>query len=379
MAVTQSGAHIAPVSFYRNEPAPLEPYHISPWQGERHHLPEGASEAILRGDFLCLPFGKTEPYLGMHAHGRTAGERWSFARHESWAGRHTLDIVMENGLNSAQVTRRFFLRDGENVIYDVTSIAGLDGDFTLGHHAVLRTPKREKSLLVSTSRQLFGMTFPGRFAMPEQGEYQSLAIAAEFESLHGVPSIFRDTPLVDCSAYPDRRGFSDMLQIAVKAEPGQPAWTAAVNTEEGFLWFSLRDPALLPSTIIWIENCGRHNPPWSGRNCSLGLEDVCSFFDRGSEAAGKPNAFSMRGIKTIQSFVPKTPFLLPYIQGLVRIPQGFGQVKDVHCDTGSVSFTDVNGMIVTTKVQTGFVFGEHMSAGEKIGHSAPRERSIAAE
>ena len=51
--------------------------------------------------------------------------------------------------------------------------------------------------------------------------------------------------------------------------------------DEGFLWFSLKDPAVLPMTMLWMENHGRHFPPWNGRNCCLGLEDLCGYFAGG--------------------------------------------------------------------------------------------------
>src|SRR5581483_1019207 len=103
---------------------------------------------------LCLPFGYAEPGLEMRSHGRTAGQPWTLEEAKSQSGVHSLQVAMDNALQSARVTRRFLLRDGENVIYDLTAVEGLDGTYTIGHHAVLRTPQRDGSLLVSTSRQI---------------------------------------------------------------------------------------------------------------------------------------------------------------------------------------------------------------------------------
>jgi hypothetical protein len=358
LAVTRAGAHLAPVHFFCDEAASVQPYHISPWQDRVGGLQEGTPHAVFRGDFFCLPFGHAEPQLGIGAHGRTAGARWSIANAESHDGVHTLQIVMENALGSGVVTRRFFLCDGENVVYDLTTVTELRGKFTFGHHAVARTPKQNEALLVSTSRQIFGMTYPGSFADAAQGERQSLALGAEFTSLKSVPAIDSDSPPVDCTRFPTRLGFGDLLQIAVAADPGKPAWTAAVNTEEGYLWYSLRNPALLPSTIFWIENCSRQKFPWNGENCSLGLEDVCSYFDKGSKASSNPNAFSQRGVETCYEFRPEQEFCIPYAQGVIRVPDRFGYVQHTHFDRASVSFTDENGIIVTAPIQTGFLFGQ---------------------
>jgi len=357
MAITKIGAQMAPVYFQRKDGTGIQPYHISAWQTEECVFPEGACEAILRGDFLCLPFGYAEPELAMRSHGRTAGRPWTLEAATSRSGVQSLRIAMDDALQSARVTRQFVLRDGEGVIYDLTAVEELDGEYTIGHHAVLRTPTRRGALLASTSQQIFGMTFPGPFAEQSNEESQKLAFAAEFGDLRSVPSRSGDGSTVDCSAYPSRPGCSDLLQVAIETEPGTPAWSAAVNTEEAYLWFALRNPQLLPSTILWIENCGRHSFPWNGRNCSLGVEDVCSYFDKGSEASRAPNAFSRRGIKTVQTFHRDSPYLLPYVQGAISIPSGFGRVLSMTCSANSVSFIDVRGSHVTVRVDTSFVFG----------------------
>ena len=56
VALTQLGGHMAPVTFYRDSAQPVQPYHISPWQGEKHAYPVPVL-VPLRGDFFCLPFG----------------------------------------------------------------------------------------------------------------------------------------------------------------------------------------------------------------------------------------------------------------------------------------------------------------------------------
>ncbi|MFM7213961.1 MAG: hypothetical protein ACKO3H_03675, partial [Verrucomicrobiota bacterium] len=56
LALTRLGGHMAPVTFYRDTDHPVQPYHITPWQGEKHDYPVPVL-APLRGDFFCLPFG----------------------------------------------------------------------------------------------------------------------------------------------------------------------------------------------------------------------------------------------------------------------------------------------------------------------------------
>ncbi|MGP8251234.1 MAG: hypothetical protein ACLQHF_04320 [Terracidiphilus sp.] len=349
---------MAPVSFGVNDDVPILPYHISPWQGQENDFLSGTPEAVLRGDFFCLPFGRKDENISGPNHGNTSGSVWELVDSQTQHGVSRLRITMAGALGAASVTREFFLRDGENVVYDLTSIVRLEGAFPLGHHAVLRTPRKENSLLVSTGEIRYGMTFPGEFADPQQGAQQSLAVGAEFVELENLPSYKDHGVSLDCSRFPARRGCSDMVQVAPAVKRGEPAWTTAVNTEESYLWFSLRDPSLLPSTVVWIENCARQSSPWDGKNCSLGLEDVCSYFDQGTSASRKPNEFSSRGIPTTQSFSSQLVHEVPYIQGAVHVPPEFKHVRTVLCDHGSATFTDCNGLSVTTPVRTGFVFGE---------------------
>jgi len=360
MALTKTAGHMAPVEFGVGTGTPVQPFHISPWQCEETDYLNGKSEKCLRGDFFCLPFGSADPEDGTPKHGKTPSAKWTLGGHKSEGGLETLSIEMEDAIHGARATREFSLRDGETIVYDRTTIAGLDGAYTMGHHAVLRVPMQEQALLVSTSKQAFGLTFPAPFADPGNGEYQSLATNAEFSDLSKVPSFFRDVPDQDCSRYPARKGFSDLVQIGVEAEKGKPAWSAAVNSEEGYVWFSLRDAALLPSTILWIENAGRHKAPWNGRNSSLGIEDVCAYFDTGSASSRKENPFSKRGIATVHAFKKDRTESISYLQGGLRTPAGFTHVRTVRFEDGRVTLADAAGKEVSCAVRTGFVFGEKL-------------------
>ena len=64
LSLTQAGVQMAPVTFYRRERRPIQPYYLSPWQGEQRAV-SAPVLAPLRGDFFCLPFGgNAEPIAG---------------------------------------------------------------------------------------------------------------------------------------------------------------------------------------------------------------------------------------------------------------------------------------------------------------------------
>lgn len=119
-------------------------------------------------------------------------------------------------------------------------------------------------------------------------------------------------------------------------------------------------PESIAFDTIWIENCGRHRPPWSGRNCCLGVEDLCSFFDKGSKVSAAANAFSERRIKTVNHFSKDIPLSIPYIQGVARTPEGFAHVCSVRCGDHGATFADAAGREVSSRLCAGFVFGERL-------------------
>jgi len=359
MAVTQLGAHMAPLSFYRNTSQPVQPYYISPWQEELTTLEPGRSEIPLRGDFFCMPFGadpNPDTQEKHPPHGETSGQLWSFSDAMTEGRVRTLTVRLETKARPGHVTRAYSLKEGENVIYGSTKICGFRGPVTFAHHAILRSPEQERSMLISTSPVQFGMVCPHQFGDPSAGEYQALEPGAHFSSLAEVPSIFKHLGAQDCSSYPARRGFSDLLQFATVAETTTPAWIAVVNTVENYLWFALKDVCVLPSTILWMENHGRYGSPWNGRNCALGLEDACTWFDRGIPESSSDNAFVRRGIRTHHELRGHM-FEVRYIQGVVKSPAGFGRVSNVMFGRGSVTFVNAAGAWITAIVQSDFLRG----------------------
>ena len=112
---------------------------------------------------------------------------------------------------------------------------------------------------------------------------------------------------------------------------------------------------MLPTMMIWAENHGRHFSPWSGRNSCVGLEDVCGYFALGLEASAKANALTRAGIKTAHALRPSHPFAVHYIQGVVKAPAGFGQVKTLKFAPGEVRFVGTGGKTVAAPVNHEFL------------------------
>lgn len=351
LSVTQLGGHMAPVRFFRRDTRPVEPYHISPWQDEKLKI-DNPVLVTLRGDFFCLPFGGgREPGGREHPpHGESATARWSFGSVVKKDKLTTLTATLKTQVRPGQLTKRLMLVDGENAVYSEHVVEGFDGPATPGHHATLRLPEKEGAFRVTSSAFEFGTTSPTLFSNPADREYQSLAIGAEFKDLTQIPLRFKDAGEdADLTRFPARRGFTDLLAI-FKKSTAEPAWMAAVNQEEGYVWFSLKDASVLPATVFWVENGGRHASPWNGRNRCLGLEDVRWFFDQ----SYVPNAATKRGIATSMDF-GSSPVTIRYIQGAAKVPAGMEAVRTVEFAPGAITLVGTKGERIRVPVRHEFL------------------------
>ncbi|MBG88135.1 MAG: hypothetical protein CMO80_14705 [Verrucomicrobiales bacterium] len=354
LAITKTGGHMAPVTFYRDN-GPVAPYYISPWQGETHDYPVGVL-VPLRGDFFCMPFGGNGgEYQGEShpPHGETSEARWTAVGTSKKHGVSSLTLELNTKVRAGRVTKKLHLVDGQNVVYTSHRIEGFEGKTSLGHHATLAMPEKEGSFKINHSPIKFGMTNPGQFSNPANGEYQQLGIKQRFNSLSAVPSIFKGAPDVDCSKLPQKKGYADLLMIFPADTAGKPAWLTATRADEGWLWFSLKDPKVLASTVFWLENRGRHMLPWYGRNNCVGLEDVTAFFADGVKPSASDNLLTQDGIQTAVDL--KGDFTVNYIQGVVKIPDGFTEVANVEFAGGVATFVSTGGHRVTTAVRHEFL------------------------
>ena len=360
LAVTELGGHMAPVTFYRDSSQPFKPYHISPWQDEPSSKMPVPVLVPLRGDFFCLPFGgNAEEVNGEKhpVHGEVAGSKWKFISSKKLGDVATLTLEMNTQIRKGRVTKEFSLIEGQNVIYSRHTIDGFAGQVPLGHHATLAMPEKEGAVRLACSAFRFGMTCPALFSDPKQGEYQSLLPGAKWTDLTKVPSAWKNSPDADLTRLPARFGYADLVQIA--NEPWEktkgPAWTTATYAEAGYIWFSLKDPGVLNSTVFWIENHGRHGHPWKGRNNCLGLEDVTAHFADGLATSMRENSLSKEGVPTTVELTTDKPTSINYIQGLVKIPAGFEQVGRLEFAPGEVTFISTTGQQVKAPVRHEFL------------------------
>ncbi len=354
--ITEQGGHLAPVVFDRKD-RKIRPYAVAPWARDKIK-DEPKIIQVLRGDFFCLPFGGNDAaYRGEQhpVHGDTANRKWKLIGRRNKKGEHTLHLQQKTKVRTGRVDKYITLHDGQNVVYEKHVISGMSGKMPLGHHATLKFPDHPGSGLISTSPFKLGQVYLEPTENPEDKGYSILKPGAVFKRLDAVPMITGET--TDLSVYPARRGFED-IAILVTDPKLKLGWTAVSFPREGYVWFALKDPAMLASTLLWISNGGRHMAPWNGRHVNvMGLEEITGFFHLGLKESVGRNPLQARGVKTAVSLSKRKPTTVNYIMACVPAPKGFDRVKSIKParNKQSVTLTAENGKTLDVPVHVDFL------------------------
>jgi hypothetical protein len=355
-AITRQGGHLAPVSF-RLPHATVEPYSIAPWTTERADRKLIPVLRSLRGDFFCAPFGGNDgAYRGERhpAHGEAATARWKLESLTRTRVATELHLSMRTHVRAGRIDKMVRLRAGETALYCRHVLSCMSGKMNLGHHAMLKFPDAPGSGLISTSPISFAQVVPRVVEQPEQRGYSRLQPGAIFSRLTRVPEVGGGT--ADLSRYPARRGFEDIAMIVHEATP-RFAWTAVTFPQQRYVWFALKDPRVLRSTVFWLSNGGRHYSPWNGRHVNvMGLEDVTSYFDYGLAESARPNSINRRGITTCLQLRAETPLVVNYIMAVAAIPAGWGRVKTITSDAVGAVLRSDWGRTVRVPLDVDFLY-----------------------
>ena len=357
-AITQQGGHLAPIKF-RLPHGVVQPYSVAPWAEEKESAKLPRLLQSLRGDFFCAPFGGSESlYQGEKhpPHGEVAHEPWKLESATKTKDETELHLSLKVKVRKGRVDKTIRLRRGETALYCRHVLTGMAGKMNFGHHATLKFPDAEGSGLIDTSPISLGQVLPVAFEKPAEGGYNSLKVGAPFSKLNHVPTM--DGTVADLSKYPARRGFEDLVMMAHQASP-EFAWTAVTFPAERYVWFALKDPRVLTSTVLWISNGGRHYAPWNGRHVSvMGLEDVTSYFHLGLAESAKPNPVSKRGIATHLTLKANSPLTVNYIMAVAAIPKNWGRVKSIVRSAKGVTLKSDKGRTVHAPLDVDFLYSK---------------------
>ena len=355
--LTEQGGQHAPGNFRLANGATVQPFYLSPWQERKPDLSSIPLLQYLRGDFFCLPFGGNAEAVDGHqyqCHGETAAQPWTFADARCEDNAAVFEFVQTGAVLPTKVTKRIELRDGQSALYLRHTVTGLEGKMPYGHHAILKMPAGHEKMYFSCGKFDLGMTPTSLFSDPANWEYQFLASGEEFASLEALPTLFKRPATWDYSVYPSPVGYTDLFAL-LKKPAATPAWATAAYADAGYLYYSLKNAAELPSTTIWVANSGRYEEPWNGVSSNFAIEETCSYFADGWKPSVEENALTRRGWRTCGQFRADTPTTVRLIQGVAALPAGYTKTATAEFQPGKVVFTDVNGLTATAAVDWEFV------------------------
>lgn len=347
--ITRVGGQLRQVKF-RIGRQTVEPFSTAPWcdQPEARKLIPLLRE--LRGDFFCAPFGAGPAWRGeAHPpHGEPANATWKVKA--SAGGR--LVATLQTRIRPGRITKVIEAREGETNLYQAHLLEGFQGRMCLGHHAMLDF-NRNGPGLISTSRLRLAQVLPAPFEDPAQGGYCSLKEGAWFRRLDRVP--MANGGMTDLTRFPAREGFEDLVMLQHQ-DADDFAWAAVVFPARKFVWFSLKNPAHLASTVMWHSNGGRNYPPWSGRHRGvLGIEDVTAYFHLGLAASLADNPWRAKGVPTSVALSRSRCTRIPYIMGVAPLPAGFGSVHRIQRTATGIRLQSAGGACIDHAVDTAFI------------------------
>ena len=336
LAITRTGGMMAPVKFFPSDPTPIAPYHVAPWAEEEVPPDSPPMLAALRGDWFCSAFGENKERYAQRSesistklqpHGDTANGAWQLIGRDQCDAGAWVQLGIDLPLQGGRCESVTALLPDHSVIYQRHDLSGLTGPINPGHHATLQLPDDQASGHFSCSPLVHAQTCFEPIDGPGSSPHSCLRPNVDIVDLGKVPTV--DGLAADLRYYPARRGFDDLIILC--ADPSLAlAWAALTFPKKGFVWFALRSPRLLASTLLWFSNGGRRFAPWNGRHFNvMGIEDVTAYFHAGLALSARENPLNKQGVRTCLEPDGEGCLSIPYIQGVARIPNGFDRLAAI--------------------------------------------------
>lgn len=313
----------------------IMPLHRAPWYGVADDLSQmPAVERRLAGDFLCMPFGKSD-VISDPQHGHTSNTPWEVLE----ARRDELRLRLSVPVMGATVEKEIRIAHDAPLLYQTHEITGGEGAVTLAHHPMVHMAaggrlafSRKRAVLTSDSPLERGAAI---FPCGLRGEDPAAMPGG-----------------LDLTHYPNRPG-EDFVTL-VEADKAHLGWTAVTRAAENDIVFVLKDPRVLPVTMLWFSNGGRRQVPWSGRHRGvLGIEDGIAAGALGHKAALGPNPIAAEGVPTALELGPK--HVIRHVIGAIPKPKGWTTVARIHREAGKLVITGDTGEAVTLVFAAGFL------------------------
>ncbi|MDV6330673.1 hypothetical protein [Asticcacaulis sp. 201] len=333
--------HLMDVTFM-DQGRRLKPLYAAPWAVD--DLPDSEPMVVRRlsGDFFCAPFCQPDVEPAPW-HGWTANAAWHpIDAAQAGQGDAVYRFELERTVMGARVEKQLRLVNGQPILHERHIFHGGEGALPVAHHTMLRT---DTGLKLSFSPKRFGLT-------PEHGAAEDTEKGA---SVLAYPQTFTDLSqlrlrtgqTVDATRHPYSAKTEDHIYL-FEAPDATIGWSAAVNCAEAYAFFALKDPRILPTTLLWVSNYGLDAFPCAGpfagkHGACLGVEEICSNLAAGHAASVAANALSNQGIPTAHSLNSEGALVIDYVFGCVAVDPDWREIVAIERDEESITLKDAGG------------------------------------
>jgi len=314
----------------------LVPLHTAPWLDEpADTLPKDLLpvERHLAGDFFCAPFGASDVEPAP-AHGWTANSRWDLVEQTD----ASLTLKLRKTVLGSNIHKVLRPATDAPLLYQTHLIKGGAGSLTVAHHPMVRVGSRgcfscSPKRAVLAAEEAFET---GRNRLELSARTNDLTCVA---GTNGLP--------VDLTHLPIGDAHEDFVTLVEDAE-NTVGWSAVLRDTEDDIVFILKDPRVLPVTMLWHSNGGRDYAPWNGRHRGvLGIEDGCAAGASGHAAALVPNAVSAEGVSTALALGPDRVHRIAHVIGAVQRPSAWSRVSEITLSGAVLTITGDAGDPIT--------------------------------
>ncbi|MBP1884437.1 hypothetical protein [Sinorhizobium mexicanum] len=326
----------------------IEPLHAAPWRNEPNIEADPAlspAERRLAGDFFCAPFAAAaDP--AVPAHGWTANSPWLLEEHE--AGRVRLALARD--VSGATVTKNLGIAEDAPLLYQEHVIEGGQGILPVSHHPMVHLSGRGRFF---TSKKRAILT-------PEQPlEPGRSCLAYPMRAVDLTEAVGAEGGTVDLTRWPIARRNEDFVTL-VEAPGAAVGWTAVIREDEDDIVFFLKDPAILPVTMLWFSNGGREYAPWNGRHLGVtGIEDGCCPGLAGEAAAARANPISAEGVATGLALADGHRHVVRHVTGAVPRPSGWTEIAAISAEGDWLTIADAAGRHLVLPWRSDFLEGQN--------------------
>lgn len=296
----------------------ISPLHTAHWVGATDD-PKYADlppvDRHLSGDFICAPFGNPDD-PNIPPHGWGANSKWT-TQHQTV---DTLNLRLDRAVKGAMIDKELRLVPGHRALYQTHRVTGGQGALTLSHHPMVH--------MAQGGRMFFS---PKRAAIspdtPLESGRNRLQCPARSTDLTDFPGT---GGAIDLTRYPQTTGHEDFVTL-IESDLQSLGWTAILRDEENDIIVILKDPRVLPVTMLWFSNGGRDYFPWQGRHTGvLGVEDGIAAGAAGMSAVTLQNPIRDEGVETALILAPNTTHTIRHAIVALARANGWDDVQQVN-------------------------------------------------